>query len=89
MDLKIEIESMELNERTAKGRNGDFLIREQKGWAQFPMEKHPRPITIGLEEKSPPFAVGNYVLSPKSLYVDKYGHLTLSPKLVLDPVKGK
>lgn len=44
--------------------------------------KYPTRIEFVLDDDAQPVPAGQYTLAPQSIYVDRFGGLSLSPKLV-------
>jgi len=83
--LKIQVKStaVQLREGTS-GKGKPYSINEQEAWCDLPNGERRR-VKISLEAKKPPYAVGDYVLSPESFMVDQYGQLNLG-RITLQPV---
>jgi len=77
MNIRIEIKSAEVVQKTIKGKDGkEYLIREQSGWIDLG-KAYPQEVRISLDQGMEPYLVGQFVLDRSSLYVDRYGKLTL------------
>jgi len=76
--MKIEITDDTVNTQTGKSRDGkDYMIRSQHGYIDLG-KTYPVEITISLESEQRPYPKGVYALDmASSLYVGKYGRLTL------------
>lgn len=80
--IKIEITG---NQRTVNLKDGrSFPVQE--AYAVLPNAKYPSRCEIAPPKGAQPYSAGIYTLSPDSFYVDRFGSLTLSPKLL--PVAG-
>lgn len=89
----IKIEIPKNSEVTVKAgvsakNNKPYEIREQTGYAYLfdsrgNLNPHPTSIKVQLEPGDQPYAEGNYILAPQSLYSDRYGSLSIGrPKLI-------
>ncbi|MCB6185411.1 G5P family DNA-binding protein [Leeia sp. TBRC 13508] len=82
--LKIQIDNphFEAKTGTSQKTGKPYSIREQKGWA-FLLDQdgkpnqYPTQIVISLGDTQQPYPVGNYSLSDSSIYVDRFGRLTV------------
>ena len=84
MDVKIEVKSAEVVQRTGTGNNGKpYAFREQVGWIDTG-DEYPQKVRVPVEQgKAPP---GSYVMDPSCLYVGKFNNLSLG-RLRLLPAK--
>ncbi|SDP38492.1 Helix-destabilising protein [Ralstonia sp. 25mfcol4.1] len=85
--IRIEIESTEVKQRGGISNGREWKIRAQQGWAFLcdqagQPNRHPTRIEVRIDEGQQPYAAGVYTLSPASFWADKYGKLTVSPRLV-------
>jgi len=88
VEILIEVKSAAVMEKTVRGKDGrEYLIREQTAWADIG-KPYPQEVRISLEKGQEPYPVGQYVMDPACLYVDRYGKLTLG-RLKLSPVNAK
>lgn len=90
--IKIEFpQLLEVEPFTFNQRGQQKTLHKQFAYA-YVMSKegkpqpHPVRISVILEDPQRPYAPGNYTLLPHSIYVDRYGSLSLSPKLA--PVRA-
>ncbi|BCX89517.1 hypothetical protein MIN45_P1890 [Methylomarinovum tepidoasis] len=87
--IEIEVKSSHVETRTVRPRNGDpFDVYEQEAYARtYGPDGKPRPyperIRIALESTSSPWPVGTYILHPASLYVNRFGDLSISRQIRL------
>jgi len=86
--IKIEIQSTEVETKsgTSSKTGKPYSISEQDGWGYFhdqsgKVHPHPMKIRIMLEKDQAPYAPGLYTLAPESLYPDRFGQITIRPKL--------
>jgi helix-destabilizing protein len=88
LEIQIEIKSTDIEDKRGISRAGKpYHIREQFGYADLGKE-YPVEIRVPLDPTAPPYAVGNYSIHPDSLYVDRFGRLTLG-RLKLIPAGAK
>jgi hypothetical protein len=90
--VRFEVTSSEVTvKQGVSARTGkDYCIREQEAWGWFcgpdGVERpHPERVRISLEDKEPPYPVGRYFMSPKSVYVDRFKQV--SCRLALIPAE--
>ena len=85
--LTIEIIEAPITSNTIKGKNGDFQIYSQTGYA-YTGDKFPVKCSVQIESKMEPHSVGMHNVDfQRSVVVDNYGSLSLARRLVLIPVK--
>ncbi|MDY6948551.1 MAG: single-stranded DNA-binding protein [Pseudomonadota bacterium] len=83
--LKIQVKSVAVQLREGvSGKGKAYSINEQEAWLDLPNGER-RKIKLSLEAKKPPYAVGDYALSPDSFMVDQYGQLSLG-RITLQPI---
>lgn len=94
--IKIEIpNAVAVNKQVTSHKTGkDYTISEQEGWAYFHdregrLNPHPSRVRITLDRDQQPYPVGNYTLSPESLYADQWGQICVRPRLRLIPQAQK
>jgi hypothetical protein len=77
MKVEVEIKSQEISQKTVHGKDGKvYVIREQHGWVNLG-DEYPQKLKIPLEEGAGAYLPGQYLMSPKCLYVDRFGRLSL------------
>lgn len=86
--IKIEVVSSDVVHKTGTSQKTGkpFDIPEQEAWAHFhdregKLNPHPTKVRITLDRDQPAYAVGNYTLSPESLYADQWGQICIRPRL--------
>lgn len=87
--IVMEVESAKVTERTGVRDNGQpWKIRNQTMYASLydvesgALKRYPTEIKIRLAEDKLPYAPGYYMLSPTSVFSDRYDSLALDPQLV-------
>jgi len=66
--------------------NKPYNIREQEAWAftfdrEGKQQKHPQRIKLTLDDDQKPYEIGNYILDPASIYVDRFGQIAIRARL--------
>ena len=86
--VKVEVVTsvFDMKSGTSARTGKPYSIREQEAWAYLvgadgKPHPHPQKIKITLGDDQQPYQPGNYILSPASLYVDKYGQLSIRASL--------
>lgn len=87
--LKIEVMSEYVHNKSGtSAKNGRaYSIREQEAWAHMfgrdgKPSPHPQAIKLTLDDDQPnPYPLGLYTLDPASLYVDRFGQLSIRARL--------
>ena len=86
MKLLVEIKSPDVKSGsgTDKKSGEPYNWAKQSGWLTLPEKPYPVEIGIRLDTKNNqvPYAAGNYEVGPESFWVDQYGGLRCTPKLV-------
>lgn len=82
--FKIEIKSTEtkLVQGTSQKSGKAYSFHTQQAYAHVEGKAYPVEFRITLDNGAPSFSVGAYTIAPSSFYVDKFGNLSISPKLV-------
>lgn len=82
--IRIEVTNREVHTRHIKSnRTGrEFTFHEQEAFAfvhdrNGDASKYPGRITLTLGDDQEPYEPGMYMLAPQSLYVDRFGKLTI------------
>lgn len=82
--IRIEVKTTEVTARSGnrKDGSGTWTIRTQPAWAHtFDANGKPQPyptmISLQLEDNQAPHPIGNYELSPSSIYVGDFGRLMM------------
>lgn len=91
--MKVQIMSCELKpvNGTSAKTGKPYSFRKQEGYAFTVDSKtgqpHPYPLRfeITIDNDQSPYPVGHYTVSETSFYVDRYGKLSLSPRL--EPIR--
>jgi len=82
--LIIEITSHDIEEKRGTSKQGTpYVIREQLGYVDLG-QTYPVGIRVPLDKTAPPYTPGRYMVDNDSLYVDRYGKLSLG-RLRLKP----
>ena len=76
-DVKIEHKSG-VSAKTGKPYN----IYNQRAYFHSPDSKFPLAFKLDLEQGQPPYEAGIYTLDDSSFYVDRFGSLSMRPKLI-------
>ena len=83
MSLRIEIKSAVINEISGTSKAGKpYHMRKQSGWVYtYDQDGSPNPyperIEISLADGQKEYAIGNYLLSDKCLYVGDFNSLAV------------
>lgn len=90
MELKIEIESSAVEERSGTIKNGDrkgeaWRIRSQTGWL-YNGSKYPVEISIPLRDDQGAYGPGDYTIAPESFESGEFHRLQFARQLVLVPL---
>jgi len=82
--FKIEIKSPELKlvQGTSQKSGKAYSFHTQQAYAHVEGKPYPVEFRITIENGHSGHAVGSYTIAPSSFYVDKFGNLSISPKLV-------
>lgn len=82
--FKIEIKSTELKlvQGTSQKSGKAYSFHTQQAYAHVEGKAYPVEFRLTIDNGSSAFPVGNYTIAPSSFYVDKFGNLSISPKLV-------
>ena len=93
--IKIEVQSHEVEVKSGvSARTGKpYNIREQKAWAfladgEGKPQPYPTAIRFALGDQQAPFDIGVYQLHPASLFVDRFGGLTIG-RVALKPLAAR
>jgi hypothetical protein len=83
MPFKVEVIG-ELSEVLKKKRDGigTWVSRSQQAVVFLPGRKYPLPFVLNLWDEQPAYPLGIYSMLPESVYVNSYGDLRITPKLV-------
>jgi Helix-destabilising protein len=85
LEIQIEIKSTDVDDKRGTSRAGKpYHIREQFGYADLG-KAYPVEIRVPLDANAPPYAPGTYAIHPDSLYVDRFGRLTLGRLKLVPP----
>jgi len=82
--LKLEVKSQELKlvQGVSKRSGKEYSFHTQQAYAHVAGKSYPVECTLTIDKGESAYALGMYTLAPDSYYVDKYGNLGLSPKLL-------
>lgn len=90
--IKIEVLSTEVNTKTVQRKTDgkSFTFHEQDAYAfvvdkDGKAQKYPVRMVVTLDDKQEPYRPGFYALAPATLYVDKFGALTVG-RVTLQPL---
>jgi len=90
--LKVQVEtaSFSLKEGTSAKTGKPYSIRDQEAWMYCydrdgKPHSHPQRIRLTLDDDQSPYAPGNYILDPSSIYVDRFGQPSLRARLRPSP----
>ena len=72
MDIHIEIDNTNVNEREISTDRGSFTVRDQVGWLKLPEKCYPQEIVVSLEQGQAAYSEGTYRILEGSVMVDKY-----------------
>lgn len=87
MQLKIEVRSTEVKERSGTSRAGKpYTMREQSVRAEM-ANGDVRNFTVVLPDKAAPYPLGTYTVHASSFEVNRFGSLEVG-RLALAPVAG-
>ena len=88
LELPIEIKSTDIRDKRGTSKAGKlFHIREQTAYIDLG-KPYPIEIRVALDPISAPYPAGTYWLHPDTLYVDRFGQLTMG-RLRLIPAGAK
>lgn len=80
--IRVEIkDSSEASLKSFRSKKDDRVFTKQKAWAH--LEAEPYPVQTWLWVRDRPLPPGEYVMTPASIRVDRYGEFNVSPILVL------
>jgi len=81
---KVEVKSTELKlvQGTSQKSGKPYSFQTQQAYAHLDGKPYPVEFQLTVDNGSSAYAPGFYTLAPSAFYVDKYGKLGLSPKLV-------
>lgn len=86
--IKVEVATTMVDSKngTSAKTGKSYSIREQEAWAYFHARDgkpnpHPTKIKLTLDDDQQPYALGNYVLDPASLYADRFGQVAIRARL--------
>jgi hypothetical protein len=82
--MRIEIKNEELKLVSGRSvRSGkDYSFHTQTAYVHIEGKPYPVEMKLTIDAGNSAYKIGIYDLSPSSFYVDKFGNLGLSPKLV-------
>jgi hypothetical protein len=87
--IKIAVSSPEIVERKGVGKTSgkDYHLRIQTAHAftvstEGVVSEYPDKFEILLDKDQPPYARGNYTLSPSAVFVGREGRMEVRPRLV-------
>lgn len=93
--LKVEVATTMVNEKrgTSAKTGKAYCIREQEAWVttydrEGKQQPHPQKFNLTLDDDQKPYELGNYIIDPASIYVDRFGQLAIRARLRA-PVVGQ
>lgn len=86
--LKIQVETMVVAAKngTSAKTGKPYSIREQEAW-MFGYDRegkphpHPQRIRLTLDDDQKPYEIGEYILDPSSIYVDRFNQIAIRARL--------
>ena len=91
MSIRVSVKSAEVTEKPITTKKGKpMVLRSQAVYAhtadrQGRANPYPERVELLLDDGQPPYAVGDYTLSPASFFVGAFHRLEVSPRLT--PIK--
>lgn len=91
--LKVTVETtvVDVKNGTSAKTGKPYSIREQEAWI-FAYGKdgkpypHPQKFKVTLDDDQPePYPLGQYIIDPASLYIDRFGQLAIRARLRAQP----
>jgi hypothetical protein len=82
MRIEIKNESLKLVQGKSSRSGKDYSFHTQSAYAHLTGKPYPVEIKLTIDAGNSAYKLGFYELSPESFYVDKFGNLGLSPKLI-------
>jgi len=86
--LKVQVETtvVDLKQGTSAKTGKPYSIREQEAWMfgfgrDGKPQPHPQKIKLTLDDDQTPYEVGQYILDPASIYVDRFGQVAIRARL--------
>ncbi len=83
--IRIEVISCITKEVASKKTGEIFRIPEVSGYAHG-LDRYPQAVKFSVAKDAEPPKPGMYELAPESMYVGKFGQLSVKSSLVLKPV---
>lgn len=82
--LRIEVTNTATAPRSGNSKRTGraYSFRIQTAYAHLPGKPYPQEIEVLLDDSTPPFAPGWYVLADDAHYVDRNKSLSVTPRLV-------
>lgn len=82
MKIEIRNESLKLVSGKSARSGKDYSFHTQQAYAHIEGKPYPVEMKLTVDAGNSAYKIGFYNLGGDSFYVDKYGNLVLSPKLV-------
>lgn len=86
--LKVEVSTtmVDVKNGTSAKTGKPYSIREQEAWAYCYDKEgkpypHPSKIRVTLDDDQQAYPLGNYIIDPSSIYVDRFGQVAIRCKL--------
>lgn len=87
--IRVEIASsaVEVKSGTSSRTGKSYSIREQECWihtvdkSTLQTRPHPERAVVALEDNQPPYPPGSYTICPSSIYVARFGLVSLRLRL--------
>ena len=87
LKVSVETEVVDVKSGTSAKTGKPYQIREQEAWMfgygrDGQPQKHPQKIKLTLDdEQEKGYPVGQYILDPASIYVDRFGQVAIRARL--------
>ncbi|RUS67988.1 hypothetical protein CUZ56_00484 [Saezia sanguinis] len=91
LNVKVLSDAVIKHDGISARTNKPYSFRKQEAYISTfdpktgKLRPYPQRIEITLGDEQTPYTVGDYQLSPLSLYIDKFGRLNVSPRL--EPIR--
>lgn len=85
--FKVEIKEVSVAERNATNRHGaSFAVNEQEAYVYLvgqngKVNLYPSKMLIKLQRDQEPYPEGVYLMTPDSVYINRFGQLEIAPRL--------
>lgn len=87
LKVTVETQVVDVKSGTSAKTGKPYSIREQEAWVQtygkdgkpYP---HPQKFKLTLDDDQPePYPLGAYIVDPSSIYIDRFGQLSIRARL--------